>query len=248
MVDLAALPPDIQSSIQRLEPESGGATAVAELFEWQKNYIARCKENFGDTKQKLVIDCGTGTGYMALAFLQEGARVIACDLSIERLILLQKAIEGLPGAHNMFFVCCPAEALPFKNDIADFFVINAVLEHVPKEEEAIQEINRVCNSTGGLMITVPLAYRLLNPIFLIPSYLYDKKIGHLRRYSEDSLVRKLKKWHLVRTYYTGHFLKSMAIIINMVKKVFDDKEMEGMDKKKLNKKWGAGNISCFFRK
>lgn len=149
----------------------------------------------------------------------------------------------------MVFVCCSAEELPFKNNVCDYFISNAVLEHLPLEEEAICEIDRVCKDNAGLMITVPLSYKYLNPLFIPINYIHDKRIGHLRKYDRESLINKLTGgWKLLKVYYTGHFNKIIKVLVNMIIKVFAEEDIENDDRKKEDRKWLANNIICFFKR
>lgn len=222
------------------------------LEEWHKSFLEKFKENFQNIKDKIVLDCGTGQGYMAIELAKEGAMVIACDLTIQWLIRLKKIAKQKKLEKKIFFICCSAESLPIKRKIVDYFISNAVLEHLEKEEKAIGEINRVCKNKSGLMITVPLLYRYLNPILIPFSIVQDKIIGHLRRYDEKILLEKFCgfKWKLERVYYTGHFLKVL------ITKIFTEpfgftrlaKKGEIWDRKKENKKYGSSNVCVFFKR
>ena len=46
-------------------------------------------------------------------------------------------------ASRIGLVCCTAENLPIKSEVADYFVSFAVLEHLPREKEAIREIRHL---------------------------------------------------------------------------------------------------------
>jgi len=66
--------------------------------------------------------------------------------------------------------------LPLKNNVVDYFISNAVLEHLPKESQAIEEINRITKTNSGLMMCVPLSYKYLNPLLVLINYVHDKRI------------------------------------------------------------------------
>ncbi len=247
LVDLDSLPDHLSHQIRYFENESISDTEY-HLEPWQETYVERLNINFSDVKDKVIIDCGTGSGYIAIELAKQGAFVIACDLTLKSLIRLKRAAKKVGVEQNLLIVCCSAETLPFKKAIADYFISNAVLEHLPNEKEAIEEINRVCKEKSGIMITVPLAYKYLNPLMLPLNYIHDKRIGHLRRYDENNILSKFLRYSLIRSYYTGHFAKVCMTLSNMISPIFNKRYMESVDKKKTVNKWWASNIICFLKR
>jgi ubiquinone/menaquinone biosynthesis C-methylase UbiE len=248
LIDKNELNKHLFHQIAYFERETNTRVDNYELEEWQKMYIGRFLDNFGIIHGKVVLDCGCGSGYMTIELLKRGNFVIACDLTFKSLMRLKKIAEKLNLDDKLLLVCCSADNLPFRDEIADYFISNAVLEHLEKENAAIWEINRVCKMGAGLMVGVPLSYKYLNPILIPVNFMHDKRIGHLRRYNLQTIRNKFKEWFVVKTYYTGHFAKVSKTLINMLKKTFNEECIEKEDKIKKDKKWGASNIICLLRK
>jgi len=250
LVNLNSLPQHLQEQIKYFEEEDN-CRPQYRLQEWQKSYIRRLDENFQLRNKEILIDVGTGFGYIAVETAKRGLKVIALDLTLKELIKLKDVIKKEHLEDNLFLVCCSAESLPFKNGIADYLVSNAVLEHLPREKEAISEISRVCKNKNRIMVTVPLKLKYILPFFIPLNYFYDKKIGHLRRYDEKILLNKFSKfrYRIKRVYYSGHFLKVFKLLFNnFIWKIFDLKEIEDQDRKLENKKCGASNICIIFER
>jgi len=227
-------------------------TAEYELEEWHKSFIQRFKENFKKIKNKLIIDAGIGQGYMTIELAKAGAILLSFDLSFPALVRLKKVIEKKGLEDKVFLVCCLAEKLPFKTNIADYLVSNAVLEHLEKEKEAIKEIGRVAKKKSGLMITVPLDYRWLNPFFVLKCLIQDRIIGHLRRYDEKSLQNRFKwlGYQVKKIYYSGHFCKVILtlLLVQSLKWRSWAKKAEKIDRKQENIKYGASNVCAIFQR
>jgi len=227
-------------------------TADYRLEEWQKSFLRRFLENFQSVGGKVILDAGVGQGYMTIELAKMGAKVLACDLSVLALKRLQKIAEKIGVSDNIIFVACSLERLPIKNEVVDGVVSNAVLEHIFQEERAIAELGRVSKRASGLMITVPLKYRYNNPLF-IPSLIWqDKKIGHLRRYSEKEILGKLKKfgYSVKKIYYSGHFSKVIFTKIFMPMFGLDNllPRFEAIDCRQENRKYGASNICVYLER
>lgn len=250
LIDLNNLPDHLSNQINYFEKELMNDKEGHEylLKEWQNNYIERFNMSFPDISNKLVIDCGTGTGYMAVELAKKGAHLIACDLTLKSLVRLKNIIDKLGLSDRFTFACCSADNLPFKEGIADYFISNAVLEHIPNESLAIHEINRVCKLTAGMMITVPLSFKYLNPLLIPVNYIHDKRIGHLRRYDDDILRSKFNNWSLLRSYFTGHFSKVLKVLFNGVIQVFNEVTIEKIDKINEHNKLGASNVIGMFER
>ncbi len=215
---------------------------------WKVRYLERFNQNFKSVKNKSIVEVGTGSGYMAIGLAKQGAKVVACDITLKNLIALKKFAEDSGLEDNLSFVCCSADLLPFKKNVFDYFVINSVLEHIPKEKEAISEIGRVLKKGGGLMITVPVRYKYIFPALLPLNYFHDKRIGHLRRYDNLSLSNKFTNFSLKKMYFTGHPLKVIRVVINMIFRVFDEKTTEDQDGKTDNVMLWSSNLIAFFSK
>lgn len=219
------------------------------LDEWQKSYLRRFFENIEVNIESIILDIACGSGYMAVEIARKGVMIIACDLTINQLFKLKDAIKRYKLQSSLFLVCCSAESLPFKNNIADVIIENAILEHLPKEKEAIAEIDRVAKKKAQLMISTPLSYWYIWPFLILVNIWHDKKIGHLRRYTRSSLVKKILGFRLKRIYYTGHLIKFLFFFFSLFFKTKKlDYIAEKIDKKFERLSYGGTVITAFFRR
>ncbi|MEV6104241.1 class I SAM-dependent methyltransferase [Streptomyces sp. NPDC051940] len=95
-----------------------------------------------------VLDVGTGTGAVAAAACDRGAKVTAVDTEPGMVALARRSaptadvrLAGLPG-------------LPFADDEFDAVVANFVLNHVGRPREALTELRRVTRPGGRIAVTI----------------------------------------------------------------------------------------------
>ncbi|MFA6232549.1 MAG: methyltransferase domain-containing protein [Rhodanobacter sp.] len=216
---------------------------------WQKRYVQFFLRAHVSVKGQTFIDIGTGSGYMTIELAKKGAFVIACDVTIENLLRLKHIAKQKGLDSHIRYVCSSAESLPLSKTSLDGVIINAVLEHLEREKETISEIGRVLKKRGVLMITVPLLYRYIFPLFIPIHIVYDKKIGHLRRYSLGLLEQKLQGWKTVSVRYSGHIDKMMKTLGNyFFRRIWDEEAIEKADDKKSHVSVFASNISLIAEK
>lgn len=221
------------------------------LEEWHRSFLRRFEDSFPKVAGKTVVDLGPGQGYMTIELAKAGALVIAVDLSLNSLRRLQRVVQDYNLQSRVMLICGSAQMIPLKNKTADLVIANAILEHLEKEKTAIEEISRINKDRAGLMVTVPLAWRFLNPL-LIPIFLYkDWRIGHLRRYDEITLREKFSPFGFQKQqiWYSGHSKKVMLTFLSYLLSSHKfDKFMEQLDWRDKNSKLWASNICLTFNR
>lgn len=245
LVDLERLDPHLRSQVTYFQKESRFRAGI-EPEPWQRSYLRRFTENFHPGRGDLVVDCGTGSGYMAVGLSRLGCECVACDLDLSGLLRLKSELVQAGLESRVHLVCCNAQELPLRSGMARYLVLNAVLEHMPEPQKTIEEVQRVCAVESGLIVAVPLAYRHLNPVFMPVNFIHDRRIGHLRRYDEEGLSAAFAGWELEETDYTGHFGTVVKTLLNMLVPRFPEHEIEDADRLKERKRWGASNVVCVF--
>ena len=139
--------------------------------------------------------------------------------------------------------------MPLKSSIADGLVANAILEHLPREKQAIAEISRVMKKNTPLLLAMPLAFRYLWPFFWPINYWHDRRIGHLRRYCRTTILTKFKGYREVYIYYTGHLLKVICLAIYfLTRKTSWNKLGEQLDSLFEKVPYGASNVVAILKK
>lgn len=222
------------------------------LEEWHKSFLRRFGECFDNLKEKIILDGGTGEGYMTIELARRGVFVIACDIAYKGLLRLKKIAKENGLERNILCVCCSLENMPFKEKTVDIFLLNAILEHLENEKGVISEVARILKNHSGVMVTVPLKYRFMNPFFVPSSIWQDKMIGHLRRYDENDVLNKFKIYGFkkIKTYYSGHFLK--VIFTKFIIPIFSSnrliKKIEEIDSQREAVKYGASNLCVLLKK
>ena len=97
----------------------------------------------------LVVDVGTGTGFLAEAALDAGARVIGVDASDGMLEQVRSRFSGRPFEARAGDV----DTIPVDAGSADAVLANMVLHHAPDPPHAIREMTRILKRGGILVIT-----------------------------------------------------------------------------------------------
>ncbi|MCU0267202.1 MAG: class I SAM-dependent methyltransferase [Acidimicrobiales bacterium] len=147
----------------------------------------------------LLLDLGCGYGRHAYEAFRRGARVVACDMSQPELkdvkaLLdeMRRAGEVAPTAEGDA-VCGDATRLPFPDESVDRIIASEVMEHIPDDEAALDELYRVLKPGGSLAVTIPAWFPERVCWALSDEYYAPKSVGgHVRIYTEVELRGKLR--------------------------------------------------------
>lgn len=169
-------------------------------FSLAKKYIVR----------KKVLDIGCWSGQFELLLKGIKTNITGLDPNKEAIAYAKKHIP-----YGNFFVGL-ADSLPFKNNSFNTVLLFDVIEHVPKNTEAIvfKEIYRVLSPGGTLILSTPNNH--LISIIMDPAYFL---IGH-RHYSKRSMSSLLKKagFQVKKTHLAGGFFRLTCNNLDMVYK------------------------------
>jgi ubiquinone/menaquinone biosynthesis C-methylase UbiE len=145
----------------------------------------------------LILDCGCGYGFtLRVLSALTGARLIGLDFSNERVQDARKKLRS----DMTTFVQGSAMGLPFAGSSIDKAVCSEVLEHLPDDRAALNELFRIIKPGGTLVVTVPAARYPLgwDPVNYALERTTGRHIGgehtfsgiwygHLRLYSPEQL-------------------------------------------------------------
>ncbi|MDP9068712.1 MAG: class I SAM-dependent methyltransferase [Actinomycetota bacterium] len=145
-----------------------------------------------------VLDLGCGAGRHTYAALERGARVVGVDLNrrlLEEVASICAALlaEGrVPPSAAAQLLCGDATHLPFADATFDHVIASEVLEHIPADTAAMQEIERVLRPHGSAAVTVPRWWPEKVCWALSDEY-HSNDGGHVRIYRAEDLLTKLKR-------------------------------------------------------
>ena len=248
LMDFASIPEHLHKQIRYFEHEDE-VRGDWVLEPWQARYVRKFLDIGKPKPGGLIVDNATGSGYMAIELAKRGYRVIATDLTITELVKLYRMAKQLKVADRIIPVCCTSEVLPIRSGIADGLVANAILEHLPKESAAIEEIERVTKRGACVMVAMPIAFRYLLPLLWPLNWMHDRRIGHLRRYTRERILKKFIGFRELTTYYTGGVVKVLCAALYLLTKYtplltfgeWSDRAMESLP-------YGSSNVVSILKK
>lgn len=170
--------------------------AVVESHWWfvcRRLLFARLITGFGIDPAAPCLDIGTSSGTNLILLTELGfTQVSGLDSSAEAIAYC--AARGLPPV-----ISGTIEAMPFADGSQRLVLATDVLEHVPDDDRALQEIARILEPGGQVLITVPTFQSLWG--------LQDEVSLHLRRYRLNALRRKVEAAGLtIQTSFYFNFL------------------------------------------
>ena len=145
-----------------------------------------------------VLDLGCGAGRHAFEALRRGAHVAALDTDegelrqVAGMFAAMHEAGEVPGGARARAVAGDATAMPFPDGCFDRVIAAEVLEHVPADQAAINELARVLRPGGLAAVTVPawlperICWRLSDDYHHVPG-------GHLRIFTRGELEAKLAR-------------------------------------------------------
>jgi SAM-dependent methyltransferase len=159
---------------------------------------------FPITPGELLLDLGCGGGRHAFEAYRRGARVVAADLDGGELatvagMLGAMAAEGeaVPPA-SAVALRTDGTVLPFGDESFDKVIAAEILEHVPSDQRAMDEIARVLRPGGVAAVTVP-AWLPERVCWALSREYHDVPGGHVRIFTRAELTSKLARAGLVVT-------------------------------------------------
>ncbi|HEY6698234.1 MAG TPA: class I SAM-dependent methyltransferase [Acidimicrobiales bacterium] len=156
-------------------------------------------ERLGLAPGDRLLDLGCGAGRHAFEALRRGAHVVAFDYDeaeLKDVAAMAAAMEqagDIPVPGGSATTRGDATRLPYPDGTFDRIIAAEVLEHIPDDEAAINELARVLRPGGSMAVTVPawLAERIcwaLSDEYHAPFV----EGGHVRVYKASGLRAKLR--------------------------------------------------------
>jgi SAM-dependent methyltransferase len=145
-------------------------------------YVAAVRQFVGDARRILVIGDAGGRDYYSLKLLGKSPTVI--DIAPQSII-------------NELVIADANEPLPFAPGSFDAVVMAEVLEHLPKDFDALRHVREAVRDGGTLALTVP--------------YFHDVEPTHVRIHSPASIERLLRAtgWQVVEYIEKGGYLAGL---------------------------------------
>ena len=147
----------------------------------------------------LLLDLGCGFGRHAYEAARRGARVVAFDYAEQELKEVRNTFGAMADAGEVRTASLAGAVegdgtrLPFADASFDRIIASEVLEHIPDDQRALDELSRVLRPGGSIAVTVPawwpetICWRL--------SEEYHAPIvegGHVRIYRAGDLRARLR--------------------------------------------------------
>jgi ubiquinone/menaquinone biosynthesis C-methylase UbiE len=158
----------------------------------------------------LDIGCGPGRHTCAASRLKK-VFAIGSDISFDdvaearnRLDYQEAVEEKVEGKWGI--VVADITALPFKDNSLDLVICSEVLEHIPDQNAAVEELVRVLQPGRDLVVSVP-RYLPERICWALSEDYYEANNGHIRIYRKKELTTLLEKAGVKK--WAAHFAHSL---------------------------------------
>ncbi len=134
------------------------------MYWWSNRFYAMLARRYGKRGARL-LEVGSGMGHL-VGQLEDTFETYGVDIN-HWAVKKSKEVVNTSQLHT-----ASAQELPFTNDSFNVVIIKHIVEHLPDPQKAIQEIGRVTEPGGTLILATPNLDSLLKP------WKGDKWIGY----------------------------------------------------------------------
>lgn len=125
------------------------------MYWWSNRFYAMLARRYGRRGSRF-LEVGSGMGHLT-GQLEDTFETFGCDINHWA---VKKSKEVVNKSHLQ---TASAQELPFKNNSFNVVIIKHIVEHLPDPQKAIQEIARVTEPGGTLILATPNLDSLLKP-------------------------------------------------------------------------------------
>ncbi len=131
--------------------EAGFGTYDQLYGEEQEKKYERCSPYLNGLSDKVVLDCGCGTGTALKRLFGQGGFFVGVDYSRA---MLKLAWERVRLADNVDLVCADADSLPFKSAAFDQVISFTMLGNMPEMGRTLCEFMRVARDSAQIVLSL----------------------------------------------------------------------------------------------
>lgn len=158
----------------------------------------------------LDIGCGEGR-HMVEACRQNNTHCMGGDYGYDNLVFTRNKLhfhENIQDLNCQRWALSTMDAtgLPFKDEQFDAVVCSEVLEHIPDDDSAIDELVRITKPGKVLAVSVPRAWPERMCWALSDEY-FNANMGHVRIYNKQQLIQRIQARGM--THFASHFAHSI---------------------------------------
>lgn len=223
-IDKSNYDPDLFSHTKQAEPWHFWFVTRRTLI------VGLAERYFSAARTLMEIGCGSGATLRALERSRGWDRIVGSDLHVEGLAIAREQLHEMAE-----FIQMDATRIPI---CRSFDLIGAfdVLEHVPDDVAAIQQMAFALRPGGGVIVTVPQHPWLWSH--------EDEVASHQRRYRLGELEEKLKRsgFRIIFSTSFVSLLLPVMIVSRLVSRHF------GRQRKDLSREFAIGAIANFISK
>jgi SAM-dependent methyltransferase len=129
-----------------------------------------------------VLEVGCGIGNLTGLLLSQG-KVIATDVNEDYIRTVEDKFRGHPNLKGVFLLDIRQDPPQNLGTSIDTIVCLNVLEHIEDDNDVLKIFYNLLPVGGRLIILVPALKVLYN--------VFDRQLGHFRRYSREELIQKI---------------------------------------------------------
>lgn len=152
-------------------------------------HIIRYIHKYLKNDKAKVLDIGCGAGTVCFYIANKGNRVVGFDISTKAIKACNESARamGLDKLAKFKVINFPNQSI---DDEFDLIIFSEVIEHLKDDNLALKRIYNMLNRNGIVIITTPSRNAPLCKLGYAKGF--DKRVGHLRRYTIEDLSKQCR--------------------------------------------------------